>query len=192
MTKRHKVFVSFHHGDENDPNRGEVWKDEFVNMMTDYTNAMVDQSVNDGDIQDGLKVETIRQKIRDDYLADSTVTVVLIGPDTWKRKHVDWEISSSLRHTQNSPRPGLLGVLLPTYAGYDRNIYDPNTIPPRLADNLTGDAPFAKVIRWENDPYYFQDWIHWAFERRNQEPPPNNSRTMYANNRPDSSKGWAD
>ena len=65
---------------------------------------IVDRSVEDGDIDDtNLSTETIRQKIRDDFIADATVTVVLIGPCTWQRKHVDWEIGSSLRATQRTP-----------------------------------------------------------------------------------------
>ena len=33
---------------------------------------MVDKSVEDGDIDDRIKVETIRQKIRDEVIADAT------------------------------------------------------------------------------------------------------------------------
>ena len=103
QTKRHKVFISYHVDDQED-------KDRFAQMME---NDIVDKSVKDDDIDDtNLKVETIRQKIRDDYIADATVTVVLIGPCTWQRKHVDWEIGSSLRDTKKNPRCGLLGILL--------------------------------------------------------------------------------
>ena len=35
----------------------------------------------------------MRQKIRDEYIRDATVAIVLIGPRTWQRKHVDWEHS---------------------------------------------------------------------------------------------------
>ena len=94
---RHKVFISFYHEDQ-------VYKDRFVSAMGD---DFVDKSVEDGDIDDtNIKAETIRQKIRDEFIADATVTVVLIGPCTWQRKHVDWEISSSLRQTQNNSRCG--------------------------------------------------------------------------------------
>lgn len=89
--RRDKVFISFHHEDQ-------FYKDQFVEMMGD---DIVDQSVEDGDIDDdNLSTETIRQKIRDEFIRDATVTVVLIGPCTWQRKHVDWEIGSSLRKTK--------------------------------------------------------------------------------------------
>ena len=101
-TPSHKVFVSFHHDDQE-------YKDEFVGAMGD---DIVDRSVEDRDIDDSrLQTDTICQKIRDEFIADATVTVVLIGPCTWQRKHVDWEIGSSLRHTKNNSRCGLLGIL---------------------------------------------------------------------------------
>ena len=92
---RHKVFISFHEEDIK-------YKERFVRMMG---KRMVDRSVEVNDIDDrNLKTETIRQKIRDSFIVDATVTIVLIGPSTWQRKHVDWEIGSSLRDTKNNSR----------------------------------------------------------------------------------------
>ena len=123
---RHKVFVSFHHEDQ-------AYKDRFVRAMGAN---FVDKSLEDGDIDDNnMATETIRQRIRDDFIADATVTVVLIGPCTWQRKHVDWEIGSSLRDTRNNPRCGLLGILLPSHPDFGKRTYSPVLIPPRLADN---------------------------------------------------------
>ena len=83
--------------------------------LSDYYDIFIDGSVNDGDISDYLSTETIRQKIRDNYLRDTSVTIVLIGPETWKRKYVDWEISSSIRNTEYNPRSGFIGILLPNH-----------------------------------------------------------------------------
>ena len=130
QTPRHKVFVSYHHDDQ-------AYKDDFIRAMG---GSFIDKSVDDGDIDDtNLATETIRQKIRDEFIADATVTLVLIGPCTWQRKHVDWEIGSSLRDTKNNPRCGLLGVLLPNHP-YSQNrqcnpLLTPRQIPRRLVDN---------------------------------------------------------
>ena len=92
---RHRVFISFHNDDQQ-------FKDEFVAMMGD---DIVDESVSDDDIDDeNLNVAEIRRRIRDNFIRDATVTVVLIGPCTWQRKHVDWEIGSSLRKTRRNSR----------------------------------------------------------------------------------------
>lgn len=94
-----------------------------------------------------LSTERVRQIIRDEYLRDSTVTVVLVGVHTWQRKFVGWEIGSSIRKTQNNPRFGLLGILLPTYSRRFGDIrkYNPYTIRPRLYKNIK--CGFAKIYK---------------------------------------------
>jgi len=172
-TKVHKVFVSYHH--DND----QYYWDEFEKILIQSGISII-KSVQLGDIDPGIKTEAVRQKIRDEYLRDSTVTVVLVGKDTWKRKHVDWEIGSSIRHTEYNPRSGLLGIVLPTYPTFKENTYNPHTIPPRLNDNI--ECKFAKIYAWNTNPLTIQDWIHEAFERRNIIPP-DNSYPSFANNR---------
>nr|VFK22835.1 MAG: MTH538 TIR-like domain (DUF1863) [Candidatus Kentron sp. LPFa]VFK35426.1 MAG: MTH538 TIR-like domain (DUF1863) [Candidatus Kentron sp. LPFa] len=167
---RHKVFVSYHHLND------QGYRNLFEGLFADIHDIMVSKSVQIGNIDPSLQTETIRQKIRDDYLRDSTVTVVLVGAETWKRKHVDWEIGSSIRDTEYNPRSGLLGILLPTYP----TNYFPYTIPPRLYDNIQ--CGFAKIYGWSENPYEVQNWIHEAFQRRN-EINPDNSRQSFANNR---------
>ena len=204
---RHKVFVSFHHDDQ-------IYKDWFVTVMKD---DIVDKSVEDGDIDDlNIRTETLRQKIRDNFIADATVTVVLIGPCTWQRKHVDWEIGSSLRDTKLNSRCGLLGIWLPNHPDFGRQKYNPHLIPPRLADNCKGDDRFACIYDWPGPQRistidleflkngYISDetrrfenkirnWIHRAFKRRLEMPPPDNSRDQFGRNRPGScSDGWKD
>lgn len=160
MSNRHKVFVSYHHDNDQE------YRDLFEGLFSETHDIMVSKSVQIGDIGSNLKVDTIRQKIRDEYLRDSTVTVVLIGEETWKRKHVDWEIGASIRDTEFNPRSGLLGILLPTYPrpGGDPAKYSRYTIPPRLHDNIECD--FAKIYNWCEDPDVVQQRIHEAFNRR--------------------------
>ncbi len=109
MSSRHNVFISYHH--KND----EAYKIEFERLFSGIYDILETKAVTDGDIDPYLKTETIRQKIRDEFIRNASVTVVLIGSETWKRKHVDWEISSSIRDTQLNSRTGLLGIILPTY-----------------------------------------------------------------------------
>ncbi len=171
---RHKTFVSYHHYND------QYYRDLFESMFQNYYDIMVSKSVQIGDIGDNLSTEYIRQKIRDEYLRDSTVTVVLIGSQTWQRKHVDWEIGSSIRDTRLNPRSGLLGIILPTYPRQDTSKYDPYTIPPRLASNIT--CGYAKIYNWSNDPDQVQRWIHDAFNSR-KTVNPDNSYLSFVNNR---------
>lgn len=174
MSNKHKVFVSYHHAlDEN-------YKKIFELYFGNAFSAVVPGSVQVGDINPNLPTDTIRQKIRDEYLRDTSVTVVLIGAETWQRKHVDWEIGSSIRHTEYNPRSGLLGILLPSYPGLDKNRYNHRTIPPRLHDNL--ECGFASIHNWSEDAATVQDWIHEAYLRKGRVIP-NNSRDSFGRNR---------
>ena len=179
---KHKVFISFH---EKDMKR----KEDFVRMMG---KRIVDRSVDTGNIDDtGLKTATVRQKIRDDYIRDATVTIVLIGLRTWQRKHVDWEIGSSIRKTKKNPRCGLLGIVLPNHPNHGKK-HNPRLFPPRLADNCKGEDPYALIYDWPTPwaPAKIARWIRRAYLRRNGAPP-NNAREPFARNRTrDYRKGW--
>ncbi|HNQ78128.1 MAG TPA: TIR domain-containing protein [Acidobacteriota bacterium] len=157
--EKHKTFISYHH--END----EDYKTLFRKMFADYYEVFISMAVEEGDIDPNLPSDTIRQKIRDEYLRDTTVTVVLVGSDTWRRKHIDWEISSSIRDTRLNPRSGLLGILLPTYPRASMTNYNPYTIPPRLYDNVK--CGYAKLHNWTNNPDDIREWIQDAFDKRN-------------------------
>ena len=176
MNNRHKVFVSYHH--DND----QTYRDEFEKLFSNIFDIMVSKSVQIGDLDPNLKTPTIRKKIRDEYLRDSTVTIVLIGAETSKRKHVDWEIGASIRQTQHSTRSGLLGILLSTYPrpSGEPDKYCADTIPERLYNNI--ECEFAKIYNWCTDPHIVQKWIHEAFDRRNKICP-DNSLSPFVNNR---------
>lgn len=172
MSNRHKVFISYHHALD------EEYKMEFEWLFGEVFDVIVPRSVQVNDIDPLLPTETIRQKIRDEYLRDSSVTVVLIGAETWQRKHVDWEIGSSIRHTQFNPRSGLLGIILPSYP--EPNKHNPYTIPPRLHDNI--ECGFASIHKWSDDAETVQGWIHEAYLRKSRVNP-DNSRASFGRNR---------
>ena len=174
-TNIHRVFISYHHTKPD-----QQYRNEFERLFNDAHGVLISESVQIGDIDPNTSTERTRQIIRDEYLRDSTVTVVLIGQQTWQRKHVDWEISSSIRDTEYNPRSGLLGIFLPTYPLSIDNKYNPNTIPPRLYDNVK--CGFAKVYKWSNDPNSVQSWIQEAFDRR-KTVNPDNSFPSFVNNR---------
>lgn len=171
---RHKVFVSYHHANDQSD------RDRFERLFAGVHRVLVSKSVQLGDIGRNLKTDAVKQRIRERYLRDSTVTVVLIGADTWRRKHVDWEIGSSVRHTEFSPRSGLLGIILPSYPRPDIGSYNPYTIPPRLYDNVK--CGYAEIHNWSENPLDIQVWIDEAFERRSLVVP-DNSFPFFVNNR---------
>ena len=129
-----------------------------------------DGSVDTGDIPDDWDDQKIRETIRDEYLKDTTVTIVLVGRNTKGRKHVDWEIYSSMYDGKINKKSGIVIIMLPstrnecTHAGhvgewkdvfgydwadmsnvdYDKRYPD---MPKRLLDNIKKGAKIS-VISW--------------------------------------------
>ncbi len=166
---KHKVFISYHHGND------QGYKESLIEWSESndiFTNASVDT----GDISDQLSDQSIRQKIRDEYLKDSSVTILLVGTETKKRKHVDWEIYSSMYDGQVNKKSGLLVINLPstncssfTAAHGDEEkafLYPDSTwksitnradyvakyphMPSRIIDNLLKNEAKISVTNWDS------------------------------------------
>jgi len=60
--------------------------------------------------------EYVMGQIRQNYLGDSTVTIVLLGTCTHSGRYVDWEIKTSLRRGAYTPN-GLMAILLASAGG---------------------------------------------------------------------------
>lgn len=180
ISPKHKVFVSYHH------NYDQWDREQFEKLFTGRFDVFISKSVGIGDINPYLKTDTIRQKIRDENLRDTTVTIVLIGKETWKRKHVDWEIGSSLRHTNLNSRSGLIGIFLPDHPDFGSDKYSRYRIPPRLYYNVK--CGYATLHDWSDDPSLVANWIDKAFDRRFKQNP-DNSYPSYKNNK--SGRRWS-
>ena len=103
----HNVFISYHH--QND----QVYKDKLILLGTHF-GVFQDKSVNSGEISEDLNDQAIRKIIRDDYLKASTVTILLAGQETKSRKHIDWEIYSSMFDGSKNKKSGILVINLPS------------------------------------------------------------------------------
>lgn len=169
----HKVFVSYYHAAD------QHYRNQFENLCKEI---YITKSVEMGDIPGNLPAETIYGIIRDKYLSDSTVTIVLIGKHTWQRKHVDWEISTSTRNTKNSLRSGLLGIILPSHPDYQTGKYTPRIIPEKLYNNI--ECKYAKIYNWTENTNQIEHWIQVAFDARfNTDTDPDHSGARYERNR---------
>jgi len=82
---------------------------------------MIDHSLNEPINSDNE--DYIMQRIREDYLSDSTVTIHLIGPYSAEnrgkeeQKYIKRELQASLYHGLGNTQNGILGVVLPTMDG---------------------------------------------------------------------------
>lgn len=165
---KHKVFISYHHANDQ-------WAKNSLLEFNKEHDIFIDGSVDTGDIDENLPAETIRQKIRDEYLKDSTVTILLVGTETKNRKHIDWELYSSMYDGKINKKSGILVIQLPsTDPRYSRaahgdeeknNIYDSSIkwcivdsrteyekrypyLPARVIDNLLEPKARISVVKW--------------------------------------------
>jgi len=168
---KHKVFISYHHAND------QAYKESLLKWnQSNNSDIFIDASVDTGDIDENLSNESIREKIRDEYLKDSTVTILLVGTETKNRKHVDWETYSSMYDGQVNKKSGVLVIQLPstecktyTAAHGDEEkaaLYSDNTkwvsvtsrtdyesrypyMPQRIIDNLLKADVKISVANWE-------------------------------------------
>lgn len=154
---RHKCFVSYHVDD----------LAEVETFLNDFGSEFIARSVGvtvEDDFVDSADEDYIKRRIRELYLTDSTVTIVLLGRCTWARRFVDWEISSSLRDDMNNKRNGLLVYPLPS-----RN--NRAILPGRVADNWVADdqgASYTRYLSYPTSTAVVRKHIESAFEDRTE------------------------
>lgn len=109
---RHKCFISFKTEDE-------WYKRQIQEKLGDF---YIDKSLNEP--IDSNDEDYVMRVIREDYLSDSTVTIVLIGTHSAEifgedeQYYIKRELQASLFNGQDNKRNGVLGVVLPNM--YDR------------------------------------------------------------------------
>jgi hypothetical protein len=165
---KHKVFISYHHAND------QWYKNELLRLNKVF-DIFIDASVDTGDIDDDLPDERIREIIRDEYLKDSTVTILLVGTETKRRKHIDWELFSSMYDGKVNKKSGVLIINLPStnctyytasHSGEKERIYPENEswmsineraeyerrypyMPDRIIDNLLKSEAKVSVVNWD-------------------------------------------
>ena len=182
----HKVFISYHH--DND----QWYKEELVRFG--YQNQIfIDQSVDTDDIPDYFSDQQIRKIIRDERLRNSTVTIVLVGTETRRRKHVDWEIYSSMYDGAVNKKSGILVIMLPTmdygslhvsHGQTEKDLYPDITswtsvdsraeyerrhpyMPDRIIDNLVKSESKISITSWSRiNPTSLRFLVDAAFQSR--------------------------
>lgn len=152
-TNRRKVFISHYKGDRNEV-------DAFIR---DYSSVFIPKvlGANDNDeFINSTDTDYVMQRIREKYLGDSTVTIVLIGSCTHSRRYVDWEIKSSLRQGQYTLN-GLIGILLPSQGN---SAY----LPPRIKANWAKDEAncYARFRSYPCSKEELSSWIEDAYQAR--------------------------
>lgn len=151
---RHKCFVSYHVDDETEV---AAFIENFGGVFIPTVVGITD----DDDFVDSDDSDYIMYQIRQRYLSDSTVTIVMIGRCTWARRFVDWEVYASLRNYNAYGVSGLVAYSLPSVANYSGK-----QLPPRVNDNVVGDDKYARWFKYPSDEGQVRAAIEEAFQAR--------------------------
>src|SRR5712692_6633408 len=146
---KRKVFISYHHEQD------QFWFNHFSNTFSEDYEVFQDQSLDDE--VDSEDLEYVNRVIRQDYIKGSSITIVLCGSETWKRRFIDWEIASTLHHEH-----ALLGILIPGTLPAANGKYG---VPDRLYENI--ETGYAAWSLWPGNPDQLKTLIEGALNKSN-------------------------
>ncbi|MGL5268806.1 MAG: TIR domain-containing protein [Spiroplasma sp.] len=95
---------------------------------------------------EGLDDKAITKIIRENYLRISNLVIILLSKNAWKRKHIDWELSASLRHTKSNSKKPVIAILTPDYGTKFLPQTDKTSI--RMIRNVENN--YIETIFWNN------------------------------------------
>ncbi len=153
MNIRHRCYLSYDHRDES---RATAFMEEFDprgESIINRTETIPEYVMNAGDSA------VFAQKMRQFFLGDATVTIVLVGERTWEQRGVDAELRASLYRGPGQPANGLLAVRLLHHSATLK-------LPRRLRDNL--DSGYGRFVLYPDTITQLAAWVDEAFRNRTQ------------------------
>lgn len=159
-TVRHKCFISYHHSDQDEVN-------DFIKTFDHDRDVFIARGLGQEMSQDIINSDDtnyVMRQIRELYLFDSTVTIVMLGKCTWARRYVDWELQSSLRSGETVTPNGVLGIKLQSYP--KRGGQFPNRLNLNLKQSETQAGCYARWLDYPTRKDTLAKAIHEAFNRR--------------------------
>lgn len=161
---KRRAFISYHH--DNDQGWYELASQWYGGVLDLFTNRSLSEPV------DSDQLDYVHRVIRENNITGTSVTIVLCGSETWKRKCVDWEIGSTINKGH-----GLLGIGLATAVHLPSGVL----VPDRYYANwLTGYAAWRYLLPTAGDLASAIEEAIW----RAQNCAPDNSMPFMTRNRP--------
>jgi len=155
------IYLSFHHEDQE-------YADKFIEIFGGLVNVISPKIKR---IENETGEEYIERFIEESGINSSTIIIVLVGIKSYKRKHVDWDISAGL-----IKKSSLVGICLPMRNDYNLNNVILETCPHRLADNVKSN--YASIHKWTEDITKMENILVASQKRSENRVLLNNNRTL--------------
>lgn len=127
---RPRVFISYQHSSD------QHYYNEFSRVFHDGYESVYDNSL--ARVIDSECCEYVIQRIRDEFITGTSCTILLVGPTSYQRKYLDWEIKATL-----DKEHGLIGIHLPNLTPRWDGLFN---VPVRFAENVR--SGYALWIQW--------------------------------------------
>lgn len=161
-----KVFISYHRGDTK-------YKKQLENLLDEIDIKYY--SVPSNYFFNGMNHDHIAQVLRD-KIKMCSVTICIIGKETYSRPHVDHELYNTLKGGICNRR-GLVGIMLENRGDNVNNI-DYSTFPNRIQDNFTDSIPYVELTQWASIKMKLKEVIENAQNNRCKDFEIDNSATL--------------
>lgn len=164
---KRNVFVSYFNADATEVGAFlATWADQMGVFTPKVIGVGAGRLAEDSLINSGDS-EYVMGRIRSEYLGDSTVTLLFVGPCTHSRRYIDWELKSSLRQGLVYTPNGLLAILLPSAAVTAKTTGRFPALPPRFLANFRADGQcYGRYYYAPRSPDELRIWIEDAFAAR--------------------------
>lgn len=157
----HKCYISFKVEDE-------AYKKHIQEKLNiDMIDKSLDEPIESQD------EDYIMQKIREDYLSDSTVTIHLIGlygaesRGWWEQRFIKRELQASLYDGKYNSRSGILGVVLPSMYDYIyKGSYNCTNCNPTHSINYVNINKETTILEFSYNYYIPQSKCSWSEDDR--------------------------
>lgn len=139
---RQKVYISYSHKE------GTKYKEYLEETFKDL---IQNKTVSDEDLFPQRGADFIDKLIKEEYIDEQTLVIVLISKSTRANRYVDWEIYTALEK-----KAYVVGVLLPGVK-VDNKTITLAKIPVRLADNVK--SGYSKLYTWNDTINNFETFL---------------------------------
>lgn len=147
---KHKVFISFKYTEHHE------WKDYLIRLNDEFE-IFEDYSVGEGEIDDtNMTDEQIRKKIRDEWIRNASVLVLLNGSGMRDSKFIDWELHAAMYDGLINKKMGILVINLPENGSF--NFVNLTGLVKKITDEN------GKYLNWSPMKSYEEELdkrVHW-------------------------------
>lgn len=140
-----KVYISCYNNNDRE------YKNKLISLNKERNNTIFEliKSETKQYISLDPKQDGFTKWIKNKYLRDSEVLILLVGLETKNRKHIDWEVRAIMEENALYKKGGIMIVYLDDVVNKYGNRIPRSVLPKVLAENFGTQTAFFVETTWE-------------------------------------------